>query len=83
MAHPELLADLRAAISSARKKDAPVVTKGILINDDGKSRTLAIKVVPIQTSTHTKERYFTIFFEAMAYVEKPKESKKNRTLSSR
>ncbi|MBI3556808.1 MAG: hypothetical protein HY074_11135, partial [Deltaproteobacteria bacterium] len=65
MAHPELIADLRAAVQAARKKNAPILKKGLQIRDDGKLRTLSVKVVPIPAPSQMKERYFTIFFEEL------------------
>jgi len=63
MAHPELISDLRAAVLEARKKDGPFKKEGLSIRDNGKLRTLNVRVVPIPIGIQSKERYYTIFFE--------------------
>ena len=63
MSHPELIADLRAAVAAAKKKNATVTKTGVRFRDSGKMKSLSIKVIPILASANSKERYFNIFFE--------------------
>ena len=63
MAHPELVADLRAAVTAAKKQNATVTKSGLRFRDSGKMKSLSLKVIPILASANSKERYFNIFFE--------------------
>jgi two-component system, chemotaxis family, CheB/CheR fusion protein len=68
MAHPELVADLRTALQITKKKETSVTRKGLCIFDDGKMKTLAIRVIPIPMPPRSKERYFAIFFESLQEI---------------
>jgi two-component system CheB/CheR fusion protein len=79
MAHPELIADLRAAVTAAKKQNATVTKSGLRFRDSGKMKSLSLKVIPILASANSKERYFNIFFEEAKDQAVPlKSSKKNK-----
>ncbi|MGK5084367.1 CheR family methyltransferase [Bdellovibrionota bacterium FG-1] len=81
MAHPELIADLRAAIQAARKTDGRLVKEGLCFRDGGKLRTLTIKVVPIPSPS--KEPYFTVFFEEAKDQDGRKTETRSKTRKAR
>jgi two-component system CheB/CheR fusion protein len=79
MAHPELIADLRAAVNAAKKQNATVTKSGLRFRDSGKMKSLSLKVIPILASANSKERYFNIFFEEAKDQAVPlKSSKKDK-----
>ncbi len=63
MARPELAADLRLLIESAKKKNTPAKKEGLTLLDNGSLISFAIKVLPIHPLPESKALYFSIFFE--------------------
>jgi two-component system CheB/CheR fusion protein len=56
-----LFADVRAAISDARKRDVPVRRTGVHVTNDIGSPLVDIEVVPFMSGT--QERFFLVLFE--------------------
>lgn len=67
MAREGLLAELRAAIHNARKKDAPVRREGIRVRSNGKQIDVNIEVIPFTVGSH--ERYQLVTFEEASPAE--------------
>ncbi len=62
MAREGLLAELRSAITAARKQDAPVRREGLRVKSNGDTTLVDIEVIPFQTAAN--ERYQIVLFEA-------------------
>jgi two-component system CheB/CheR fusion protein len=62
MAREGLLAELRTAIHSARKKDAAVRREGITLSADDQTQTVSIDVIPFVGPSGG--RYFIVLFES-------------------
>ena len=68
MARPGLLFELQSAIEEARRKGFEAVRPDVRVEEDGKSKTVTVRVVPFKIPT--QEQYsFLIIFEAMDAVE--------------
>ena len=61
MAREGLALDLRAALHTARRKDAPVRKEGLRVKSNGDVRHVNLTIVPIHSAS--KERYFLVLFE--------------------
>jgi two-component system CheB/CheR fusion protein len=64
MAREGLLADLRAAIQAARKKEEPVRREGVRVKTNGDTTLINLEVIPFVTAA--KERYQIVLFEPAA-----------------
>lgn len=64
MAREGLLAELRAAIQTARRQQAPARRDGVRVQTDGGTSLVNIEVIPFVTPT--KERYQIVLFEEVA-----------------
>ena len=63
MARPGLLFELQSAIEEARKKGFEAIRPDVRVDEDGRSKTVTIRVVPFKVPT--QEQYsFLIIFEA-------------------
>jgi two-component system, chemotaxis family, CheB/CheR fusion protein len=63
MARPGLLFELQSAIEEARKKGFEAIRENVRVEDDGKSKTVTVRVVPFKVPT--QEQYsFLIIFES-------------------
>src|SRR5215212_2405712 len=71
MAREGLLGELRNAIHSARRRDAPVRREGIRVKNNGGSIIVNVEVLPF--TSVTRDRYHIILFE-----EGPETTPKNR-----
>jgi two-component system CheB/CheR fusion protein len=60
MAREGLLADLRAAIHTAKRKDEPVRREGIRVKRNGQVITASLEVIPVHAN---KERYQLVLFQ--------------------
>ena len=68
MARPGLLFELRSAIEEAREKGFEAIRQDVRAEEDGKSRTVSIRVIPFKVST--QEQYsFLIIFEGSSSAE--------------
>ncbi len=63
MAHPEIVADLRALLTEVRKKAKPQTLTSLAIHEESRARHFSIKVVPISTHQPASEMYYSIFFQ--------------------
>ncbi|HEY4639987.1 MAG TPA: CheR family methyltransferase, partial [Thermoanaerobaculia bacterium] len=72
MAREGLLAELRTAIHSARKKDTSVRREGITVTSDGQTQLVNVDVIPFVGPT--SGRYFIVLFE----TERPEPASKSR-----
>ena len=63
MAREGLIAGLGKAIGAARRTNAVAEEAGFRIEDGGRLRDVAIKVIPLRDSPSAKERYFLVLFE--------------------
>jgi two-component system, chemotaxis family, CheB/CheR fusion protein len=63
MARPGLLFELRGAIDEAREKGFEAIRQDVRVEEDGKSTTVSIRVIPFKVSS--QEQYsFLIIFES-------------------
>jgi len=62
MAREGLLFDLQAAISEAKKKDAPVRKENVEVERNGELKGVNFEVIPLKAAA-TKERHLLIMFE--------------------
>jgi two-component system CheB/CheR fusion protein len=62
LVRPGLLAPLRAAVRKARHDKAPVVEAGLSVRDDGHTREVDLRVLPIR-DPNGKEQCWLILFE--------------------
>jgi two-component system, chemotaxis family, CheB/CheR fusion protein len=76
MAREGLLADLRAVIHEARKKDTSVRREGITVSSEGQTQNVNVDVIPFVGPSNG--RYFIILFEA----ERPEPGAKSRRKKS-
>src|SRR5438270_4042291 len=74
MAREGLLAELRTAIHTARKKDTSVRREGIIVTADEHTQTVNLDVIPFVGPTGG--RYFIILFEAAQADAAPKSRRK-------
>jgi two-component system, chemotaxis family, CheB/CheR fusion protein len=81
MAREGLLADLRAAIHTARKKDAPERRDGIRVKLNEHSIVVNLEVIPFVGST--RERYLLVLFEEVAPDGKGAKSKRSKKEEAR
>jgi len=76
MTREGLLADLRASLHTAKRKDEPVRRDGIVIKSNSHVLEVAIEVVPFSGPTH--ERFFLVMFSSTeSRARKPSSKKKN------
>jgi two-component system CheB/CheR fusion protein len=76
MAREGLLADLRAAIHSAFKEDAPVRREGVRVRTNGEYTMTDVEVVPFVTAQ--RQRLAVVFFEEHAPVAKAAKTRRRR-----
>jgi two-component system CheB/CheR fusion protein len=79
MAREGLLSELRAAIHTAGKKEAPVRREGLHVRTNGGMAVVNIEVVPFITAA--KERYQIILFEELEPVVEEKKPGRGRKAS--
>ena len=63
MARQGLVADLRIAISQARKQKATVRRSGVRVEQDGSIRICDVVVVPVSSPPESREETFAVLFE--------------------
>ena len=63
MVRPGLVADLRIAISQARKQKATVRRSGVRVEPDGSARICDVVVVPVSLPPESREETFAVLFE--------------------
>ena len=61
MARPGLLFDLRSALEEAREKGFEAVRQDVRVEEDGKSRTVSIRVIPFKVSSQEQYSFLIIF----------------------
>ncbi|HJT18274.1 MAG TPA: CheR family methyltransferase [Thermoanaerobaculia bacterium] len=76
MAREGLLADLRTAIHTARKKDAPERREGIRVKFDDHTIVINLEVIPFVGAS--KERFLLVLFEEVEAEKKGRVSKKKK-----
>ncbi|PYQ29121.1 MAG: chemotaxis protein CheR [Acidobacteria bacterium] len=76
MAREGLLSELRTAIHSARKREAPVRRENVQIKNNGHTRHVNVEVIPFLTPAH--DRYFVVLFEDAVVPEEPPQKKSRR-----
>jgi two-component system CheB/CheR fusion protein len=62
MAREGLLVDLRTALGTARKTNAPVRQEGVQFQSEGKTRLVDLEVFPLRGQA-AQERYFVVVFQ--------------------
>lgn len=68
MARPGLLFELRSAIEEAREKGFEAIRQDVRVEEDGKSKTVSVRVIPFKVSS--QEQYsFLIIFESSSPAE--------------
>jgi two-component system CheB/CheR fusion protein len=68
MARPGLLFELRNAIEEAREKGFEAIRQDVRVEEDGKSTTVSVRVIPFKVSS--QEQYsFLIIFESSSSLE--------------
>jgi two-component system, chemotaxis family, CheB/CheR fusion protein len=68
MARPGLLFELRGAIDEAREKGFEAIRQDVRVEEDGKSKTVSVRVIPFKISS--QEQYsFLIIFESSSSAE--------------
>src|SRR5262249_7075329 len=77
MAREGLLAELRTAIHTARKKEHPVRRDGVRVRPNGQAVTASVEVVPFVGAGN--DRYFLVLFQEAAPAEKPPKVSKKAT----
>jgi two-component system, chemotaxis family, CheB/CheR fusion protein len=78
VAHPKILSDLRYLLNSARKQNATARRDRLSIQKNSVRRSFGIRIVPLGSLGSSKERYFSIFFEAAPSSTTPV-SRRNRS----
>lgn len=63
MARPEIVSQLRSMINKARIKNVPVEKENLQLSTGGGFHHFNVKVVPLPSTTSSKDRYYTVFFE--------------------
>ena len=61
MARPGLLFELQSAIEEARKKGFEAIRQDVRVDEDGKSKTVTVRVVPFRVPTHEQYSFLIIF----------------------
>ena len=61
MARPGLLFDLRSAIEEAREKGFEAIRQDVRVEEDGKSRTVSIRVIPFKVPSQEQYSFLIIF----------------------
>jgi len=72
LAREGLIAGLGKAIRTARQKNAPATEKGFRIEDGGRLKDVAIKVIPFRGASTSEEHYFLVLFEESEPATHPK-----------
>jgi two-component system, chemotaxis family, CheB/CheR fusion protein len=68
MARPGLLFELRSAIEEAREKGFEAIRQDVRVDEDGKSKTVSVRVIPFKISS--QDQYsFLIIFESSSSAE--------------
>ncbi|MCI0744633.1 MAG: ATP-binding protein, partial [Verrucomicrobia subdivision 3 bacterium] len=75
MAREGLMLPLRAAINKARKENKVVRKENVRVNQNGKTRTVTVEVIPLK---NLKERCFLILFEDAGRGISEKETKETK-----
>jgi two-component system CheB/CheR fusion protein len=61
MARPGLLFELQSAIDEARKEGFEAIRQNVRVDDDGKSNTVTVRVVPFKVPTQVQYSFLIIF----------------------
>jgi two-component system CheB/CheR fusion protein len=61
MARPGLLFELRSALEEAREKGFEAIRQDVHVEEDGKSRTVNIRVIPFKVSSQEQYSFLIIF----------------------
>ena len=61
MARPGLLFELQGAIDEARKQGFEAIRQQVRVEDDEKTKTVTIRVVPFKIPTHTQHSFLIVF----------------------
>jgi two-component system, chemotaxis family, CheB/CheR fusion protein len=68
MARPGLLFELRNAIEEAQEKGFEAIRQEVRVEEDGKGKTVTVRVIPFKVSSQ-QENSFLIIFESTSSVE--------------
>jgi two-component system CheB/CheR fusion protein len=79
LAREGLLAGLGKAIRAVRKGNVPATEGGFRIEASGRLQEVAIKAIPITSSSSSRERYFLILFEDAEPNVSPRATRKSST----
>jgi len=74
MAREGLLVDLRAALSTAKKNNAPVRKEGVQVHTEAGARQVDLEVLPLR-GLASQERYYVVVFQDRVPASAPAEPK--------
>jgi two-component system, chemotaxis family, CheB/CheR fusion protein len=66
MARPGLLFELRSAIEEAKEKGFEAIRQDVRVDEDGKSKTVSVRVIPFKVSTQDQYSFLIIFESSSA-----------------
>ncbi len=79
MARKSLMLPLRSAVDSAKKSNRTVRKENIPLEENGKSTSIALEIIPLR---NIKEPHFLIFFEEQQNPSKPGRDSMTKTTSA-
>lgn len=71
MAKKGLMAEIRVAMSQARKENTTVRRPGVRIEEDGSSRVCDLVVMPVASASQSREQLYAVLFESVSAPESP------------